>query len=180
MACHHRPWTTNTIGLRQSSHAIMDCGQHGKLDDLGRGNAIISLGMHTRSDYVGCGMPSSPLKSIHYRTTSGVEYYPHTLTTHIIGGRWTWHVIIALGMNARSDDVSHGIPSSQLDSIHNVERRWACHAIISHGKHIPLDYVFHGMPSLIWDNTDSRTTLAIAYYDRPWSAHTVRRCQPLQ
>ena len=87
MACHHRPWTAHTIGLRQAWHAIMDRGQHVRLDDLGCGNTIISLGMHTRLDYVGCGMMSSPLKSIHYRMTSGVACYHRTLTAHIIERR---------------------------------------------------------------------------------------------
>ena len=87
--------------------------------------------------------------------------------------RLSWHDIITLGMNTRLDNVSHGIPSLQLDNIHKVERRWACHAVIVHGKHIPSDDVFHGIPSLPLDNKDSRTTLAVACYNRPWSAQTV-------
>ena len=54
VACHHSPWTTNTVERRQALHAITAFGQH------------------TRSYNVGRGMPSSPFDGKHSRTTSGV------------------------------------------------------------------------------------------------------------
>uniref|UniRef100_A0A494G8H5 Uncharacterized protein n=1 Tax=Solanum lycopersicum TaxID=4081 RepID=A0A494G8H5_SOLLC len=65
MAYYHRQWTTHTIGLRRvgkfynglwEAHIV---SQHRPL------NVIIALGRHTRSDYIGCGMLSSPLEIIH-------------------------------------------------------------------------------------------------------------------
>ena len=54
VACHHCPWTANTIKRRLAWHAIISFGQHKWSNDVGR------------------GMPSSPLGSTHGRTTSGV------------------------------------------------------------------------------------------------------------
>ena len=67
IACHHRPWTANTIEQRQAWHAIIALGQHTRSDDVGHGmtsphlenthgrqcqtwhDYIIALGPHTRS-----------------------------------------------------------------------------------------------------------------------------------
>ena len=52
VACHHRPSTAHTVGLRRVWHDITAFGQH------------------TRSNDVRSGMPSSPLGSTHGRMTS--------------------------------------------------------------------------------------------------------------
>ena len=52
VACHHRTCEPYTVGRRRASHAI------------------IALGKHTQSDYVGRGMPSSPSGSTHGQKAS--------------------------------------------------------------------------------------------------------------
>ena len=37
MACHHSPWTTNTIEQRRAWHDIIAFGQHTQSNDVGRG-----------------------------------------------------------------------------------------------------------------------------------------------
>ena len=51
MACHHRPWTGNTVEQRRAWHAI------------------IAFGQPTRSNGVGHGMPSLPFGSTPDHTT---------------------------------------------------------------------------------------------------------------
>ena len=77
VACHHIPWTANTIERRRAWNAIIAFGQHTRLNNVGRGmpssrweahtversrawHAIIALRQHTRSNDIGRGMPSSP------------------------------------------------------------------------------------------------------------------------
>ena len=69
VACHHRPWTTHTVGRRRAW------------------NDIIALGQHTRSDYVGRGMTSPPLDSTHSRTTSGVAFHHRLWAAHTVERR---------------------------------------------------------------------------------------------
>ena len=64
VACHHRPWTTYTVGRRRAWHDIAVLGQHAWSDGVGQGMTSSPLG-RTRSDYVGRGMTSSPLDSTH-------------------------------------------------------------------------------------------------------------------
>ena len=84
MACHHHLWEAYTVGRRRVWHAIM------------------ALGQHTWSHYVGRGRLSSPLGSIHR-----------------VGQCWAWHAIIALGKHTWSDNVRHGILSSSLHRTHD-------------------------------------------------------------
>ena len=37
VACHHSPWTTNTIEQRRAWHDIISFGQHTQSNDVGRG-----------------------------------------------------------------------------------------------------------------------------------------------
>ena len=53
VACHHGPWSTHIVRRRRAWHAI------------------ITLVLHTRTDDVGYGMPTSPLCNTHSRTMSG-------------------------------------------------------------------------------------------------------------
>ena len=53
VACHHRLWAAHTVERRRARHAIR------------------ALGQHTRSNDVGCGIPSWTLDNTQGRTTSG-------------------------------------------------------------------------------------------------------------
>ena len=107
---------------------------------------ITALGLHTRSDNVGRGMPSSPLGSTNDRTKSGVACHHRLWVAQMVERRRAWHDITALGLHTRLDNVGRGMPSSPLDSTHDrttsgvachhrllvaqmVERRWAWHDI---------------------------------------------------
>ena len=89
VACHHRPWTANTVDTversmpstpRDNTHRRtmlgVSCYHHLSVAQTVRRrwawHAITALGQHTWSDDVGRGMPSPPLDSTHGRTTSGV------------------------------------------------------------------------------------------------------------
>ena len=80
VGCHHRLCTTYMVAR--------DCVCY----------AIIAIGKHTLSDDVGCNMPSLPLDSIHYWTTSA------------------WYVIIAVGQDIRLENVRRGMPSWPLST----------------------------------------------------------------
>ena len=97
VACHHRLWAADMVERRRARYHITAFGQH------------------TRSNDVGCGMPSSPLGSRTDRTTSGVACHHSPWTTNTIEQRRALHAIIALGRKTRSNDVVRGMPSSLLD-----------------------------------------------------------------
>ena len=116
VACHHCLWVAQMVERRRALHDIT------------------ALGLHTRSDNVGRGLPSSPLGSTHDRTTSGVAchhrlwvaqtverhraWYPIIAfgLAHTVRRRRVWHAIIALGRQTRSNDVDRGMPSLPLGS----------------------------------------------------------------
>ena len=98
VARHHRPLTAYMIGICRAWHVI------------------ISLEKHTPSGNVGHCIPSSPLESIHDRTTSRVAYYHHPITEHMIGPRRAFNANMSLGQHKCSDDVGHGMPSSTFGS----------------------------------------------------------------
>ena len=79
VACHHCLWAAQTVERRQSWHAI------------------IAFGLHTRSNDVRHGMPSSPLGSTNGRTTSGMASHHSFGIAHIVKRRRAWHAFIALG-----------------------------------------------------------------------------------
>ena len=54
VTCHHHIWTTHTVGLRRAWHDIT------------------ALGLHTRSNDVGRGIPSASLGGTNGQMTSGV------------------------------------------------------------------------------------------------------------
>ena len=134
VACNHLLWAAHTVERRQAWHAITAFGQH------------------TRSNDVGCGMPSSPKNSTNGQTTSGVACHHHLWAAHTVELRRAWHAIIAFGQHKRSNDVGCGMPSSPLGSTdgrttsgvachnrlkaaHTVERRRAWHDITAFGQH---------------------------------------------
>uniref|UniRef100_A0A3Q7HKW9 Uncharacterized protein n=1 Tax=Solanum lycopersicum TaxID=4081 RepID=A0A3Q7HKW9_SOLLC len=158
VACHHSPWTENTIEQRWALHDITALGLHASSDDVGRGmtsspldsphgrttsgrawHAIISFWQHTRLNDVGRGMSSSPFGNTNGRTTSGVESH-HRLWT--ISHNWT----------------ASGVACHQSPWTPNtVERCRAWHAITTFGQHTRSNDVGRGMPSC------------------PWTAHMVER-----
>ena len=108
MPCHHFPWETPRVRRSQAWYGI------------------IALGQHTRSNYVGRGMPSLPLDNTDGRTTSGVSCYHHpwladtvrrqrplnchhpNWTAHTIRLRRAWHDMMSLGQHTWSNDIDHG------------------------------------------------------------------------
>ena len=93
VACHHSPWTTNTIEQRRAWHDIIAFGQHTQSNDIER------------------GMPSSSLGSTDGRTTSGVACHHSSWTANIVERHQAWHAIIAFGQHKRSNNVGRGMPS---------------------------------------------------------------------
>ena len=120
VACHHRLWTPHTVKRRRAWHSIIASGQH------------------TRSNYVGRGMPSLPLGSTKNRTTSGVACQHHLWAAHTVKRRRAWHASIAFGQ-------------------HMVERRRAWHDITSFKQHTRSNDVKRDMPSPPLENTHGRT-----------------------
>ena len=141
------------VGRRRAWHAIIACGQH------------------TRSNDVGCGMPSSPSGSTHGRTSSEVACHHCLWAAHSVERHRSWHAIIAFGKHTRSNDVERGMQSSPF-AAHTVERRRAWHAIIALGQHTRSDGVKRGMPSSPQGSTHGRTTSDEAYGHRRWAAQT--------
>ena len=103
-----------------------------------------------------------------------------------------WHDITAFGQHTRSDYVGRGMTSPPLDSTfgrmtcgvachhcgwaaHTIERCRAWHDITSLGMHAWSDDVGRGMKSPPLDSTHGRTTSVMAFHDRLWAAHTVKR-----
>ena len=137
-------------------------------------HVIIPFGKHTRSNDVGCGMPSSPLG------------------THTVKRRLAWHAIIALGRQTRSNNVRRDMSSPPLDSTHDrttsgvachhrlweahtVEQCQAWHAIIALGQHTRSNNVGRDMPSPPLHSTHGRTTSGVACHHRLWVGDSVKR-----
>ena len=83
LAYHICPYTAHMVGRHRAWHVI------------------ITLGKHTRSDNIECGMLSGLFDSTHGRTMSGVA-----------GCRRPWAAYTGL------DNVGLGMPSSPLESLH--------------------------------------------------------------
>ena len=111
MACHHRPWTANTVERCRAWHAIIAFGLADTVGQRRAWHAIIALGRQTRSNDVGRGMQSSPLDSTDSRTASGVACYHLPWVAQTVGRRRASHAIIALGQHTRSAVVGRARPS---------------------------------------------------------------------
>ena len=146
VACCHRTNTTHTDGPCRASHAI------------------ISLRNHTRSDYVGRGMPSSLIDNTHDRTTSGVARHHLPWATHTVRRCWAWHLIITLGKHILSHEVGCGMLSSPLDNTH--DRTIMVAFLHGLGQHTRLDYVRRVIPSSPLGNTHDWTTSGMAWPHR--------------
>ena len=127
---------------------------------------------------------------------SGVACHHVPWTTHMVKRRQTWHAIIVLGLQTRSNDVKCGMSSSCLDNTHDwttygvachhrlwtthtVERRWPWHDIIALGMHTWSDDIGRAMLSSHLENTHDRTTSSVACLHDPLVAHTVGQHQSL-
>ena len=136
MTCHLCLLTTHTVRRNQAWHAI------------------IALGYNTWSDYVECGKPSWPLKSIHNWTTSGIACYHVPWTTRMIILRRAWKC--------------YNYPCVA----HTIKQRRALNAIIDLGKHLLSDYVGYDMLLCPFESINDRTTSDLACYNHPLTAHT--------
>ena len=83
VACHHHLCASHTVERHWAWHDIT------------------ALGLHARSDDVGCGMTSPPLDRTHGRQ------------------RRAWHDITALGQHTRSDDARRSMPLPPFDCTHD-------------------------------------------------------------
>ena len=101
VACQHRLWATTTVERRRAWRDVT------------------SFGQRTRSNNVGCDMPSPPLERTHGRTKSGMACHHHLWATHTVGLRQAWHDITAFVQHTRSNGVGRGMPSSPLGSTHD-------------------------------------------------------------
>ena len=124
----------------------------------------------------------------------GVTCLNCTWPTNIERRRRVWYVIIALGQQARLDDVERSMIPWSLRNTHGrstsivachhchctktmIRLRQESHAIIALGQHTRSNDVEHGMPSSTFDNTHGNTTSGEVCHHRPWTAHTVRQRQ---
>ena len=113
---------------------------------------ITAFRQHTRWNYVGHGMPSSPLGSTHDQMMSGVACHHLPRTANTVEQRRGLHAITAFGQHTQSDDVERAMQSSHLGSTDRqtasgvashhrpwtaqiVGRRRAWNAIIALGQH---------------------------------------------
>ena len=138
VAIYHRQWAAHTLKRRWAWHDITAFGQH------------------TRSNDVGCDMPSPPLDNTLGKTTSGVACHLHRWAAHTVERHWVCHDITSLGHHTRSNDVGRVMTSLPFDSTHGRQRR-AWHDITALGQH-----------------TRSATS-GVAFHHRPWTTHTVGR-----
>ena len=116
VACHHRLRAAQMLERRRAWHDIT------------------ALGLHTRSDNVERGMPSSSLGNTHGQTTSGMACHHLLWEAQTLERRQAWHDITALGLHARSDDGRCCMTSPSLESTHGRQRR-AWHDITALGQH---------------------------------------------
>ena len=118
VACHHRPWTRYTVGLRQAWHTIMDLNQHTRTAEVEQSTTSSPLD-NTRdrtTSYISClhgpwnaqtvggcwgGMPSSPLGNTRSQTTLGVTCR------------------LRLGHYTGRDDVGYSMTLSPIEKIHD-------------------------------------------------------------
>ena len=100
VACHHIPWTTNTVEQRQAWHAITAFGQY------------------TWSNDVGHDMQSPPLDNTLGRMTLGVACHNRLWAAHTVEQRRACYAIIAVGQHKRSNYIDRGMPSPPLDFTH--------------------------------------------------------------
>ena len=148
VTCYHHLWTAYTIKRRWAWHDITAFGQH------------------TRSNDVGCDMPSPPLDNTLGKTTSGVACHHHRWASpplESIHGRQrrAWHDITAFGQHtqmATSCVAFHHCPWTA----HTVGRCQTWHDITAFGEHTRLNDIRRGIPSSPMGSKHGQTTLGVA------------------
>ena len=119
-------------------------------------------------------MKSSPLRSTHSRTTSGVSFHHSTWMANNVERCRAWHDITALGQHSRSYDVGLGMTTPPLDITDGGQRRvW--HDITTLRQNTLSNDVGRGMPSSHLGSTHGRTTSGVACHHHLWDAQTVER-----
>ena len=137
---------------------------------------ITSLGLHARSDDVGCGMTSPPMDSTHDRQCRAWHAISALGLAYTVGQRQAWYAIIALGRQTRSNNV--GVSCHHLLwTAHTVEQRQACHDITAFGQQTRSNNVGHEMPSPPSYCTIGRTTSGVTCHHRLWVAQTIEQRQ---
>ena len=99
VACHHSPWTANTVERRRAWQPIIAIGLAHTVGRRRAWHAIIALGQHRRSDGVGRHMKAQT-----------------------VGRHRAWHSIIALGQHKRSAVV--GRACTQRSAVACPHRSW--------------------------------------------------------
>ena len=152
LARDHRPWTARTVERRRAWHDIT------------------TLGRHTQSNVLVCGMPSSPLGSTHDRMTSCVAFH------HLL---WAVRTVDIVGRDIPSwpldtTHVGRGMPSSPLGSTHGrTASGVACQHRPCTANTIERHRVWHASSPL--GSIHGRTTSGVACHNRLKAAHTVER-----
>ena len=118
---------------------------------------ISAVVQHTRSDDVGCGMPSSPLGSTNGQTASGLACQHRPWTAGTVRRHRAWHDITALLQHTRSNDVGPGMTSLPLDGMHG---------------RTTLGVAYHHR---LRTSSHSRTASGEPCHHRPWTTNTVER-----
>ena len=89
--CHHYPFDSIHGRTTSTLHAIITFGLHTRTDSVGNGMLSSPLYRTHGQRTSAMEIPSSPLESIHHRTASGVEYNHRHWTAHTIGYCRVWH-----------------------------------------------------------------------------------------
>ena len=139
VACHPRLLAAQTVERRRAWHPIIAFGLAHTVGRRRVWHAIRSLGCQTRSNDVGCGMPSPPLGSTHGRTTSGMACHHGPWTAHTVERRRAWAYTVER-RRARHAIISFGLSDT-------VRRRRAWKAIIDLGQQTQSNDIRRGMLS---------------------------------
>ncbi|TMW83361.1 hypothetical protein EJD97_001925 [Solanum chilense] len=179
--CHHRPWKAYNVERRWGWHAIITLGQHTRSDDVGRGMTSLPLRntsgrmmscLHTRSHNVDVECHNHPFAAHavgRRRTMSGVACHHRPWAAHTVGQR--------LGV------ASHHRPWKA----YTIGQCRAWHVIIAFEQHAGLENVVRGIPA--WPlgitqedvgrgmplsplcSTHIQTMSGVTYHNRPSEAH---------
>ena len=130
-------------------------------------HVIISLGQHTRSDYVSFCSAITPLGSTYNLTRKGVKCDHCTWKIYMVELHWVWHVIITLGKYTRSDDVGRYRLSLPLEIRNNrMMSGVACHHRPCYEHTVGWCQACHAIIAIV-QHTHGRTTSGVDGLRRP-------------
>ena len=127
-ACNHGPCPEHTVERRRAWKAIIALEQprQGRITS-GVAYHHCPWTTHSRT-MLGMEMLSSPLGTTHCRTSSGVKFHRCLLDSSNDRMTLTWQAIITFGLHTPMDDLSCGMQSSPLFSIHSwMKSSVECH-----------------------------------------------------